>query len=88
MFEMKNAKCLISLTNWLVAPNGEQYKAVFGTVDFYENGWFTMGDMRISDDYVLSVIKTSDVNDGDVLCGAELSCAIYFSDGVGRKDQR
>lgn len=70
-------KFLISTDQWFVAPDGNQYKAVFGTVKAIEtdsqtlgiktndrstNWYVIMGDMMIAGCQIHYVIKTDEFN--------------------------
>lgn len=81
MLEYVGKKVLITTSNWFIAPDGIQYKAVHGTLKgVHEAGkslgfipnrshanWFIeVGDMVIMGCQVMYVVKTETVNTGDV----------------------
>lgn len=75
-------KFLITTDNWFIAPDGRQYKSVFGTVHEVSNAdstigiktnrnstnWYVeIGDMIVAGCQIHYVIKTNVANFGSVL---------------------
>lgn len=88
-------KYLITTRGWFFAPDGKQYKAVFGTLKkFVSNGSFLIGCMRIDKSEARCVIKTDSfdrgeseidfVHDGSVIID-KVPCRIYDADQIGSK---
>ena len=67
-------KFLITTDQWFLAPDGEQYKAVFGTVKaintdeetlvLIPNGYITIGDITIDCCQLHYVIRANNCNEG------------------------
>jgi hypothetical protein len=77
MYPVIDEKYLITTDNWFVAPDGEQYKAIFGTVSAVLNdeetlgvktnrgssNWFvTIGNMIVAGCQIHYCIQTDEVN--------------------------
>lgn len=63
----KGQKVLVTMKEWFVSHNGEQYKAIFGTYkDNLETGrkkiYIEIGNITIEENDTLSIIKTDSVN--------------------------
>ena len=50
MIRNLNRKYLLTANNWFFAPDGQQYKSIFGTVtDIYSSGeYIVIGNMNIA----------------------------------------
>ena len=59
-----NDKCLITVSDWFSAPDGKEYVALHGTVTADDEKTLTVGNTKVMQDKIITVIKCSKCNFG------------------------